>query len=107
MFFEIGEICVCGLVVFMGYYNNLEVNVKVFKYDWFYIGDFGYVDKDGFFYIIGCFLDMYILGGFNVYLCEIEEVLLMYLVVFEVVVLGVFDFKWGESGLVVIVCKVG
>ncbi len=105
--FETGEICVRGLAVFMGYYNNPEANAKAFKGDWFHTGDLGHVDSDGFLYITGRSSDMYISGGSNVYPREIEEALLTHPVVSEVAVLGVPDPKWGESGIAVIVTKRG
>lgn len=64
------------------------------------------MDEDGYVYIMGCVLDMYILGGFNIYLCEIEEKFLIYLVVFEVVIFGMLDEVWGEIGVVVVVLEV-
>ncbi len=104
---ELGEICVRGLAVFMGYNNNPEANAKAFKHDWFHTGDLGHVDEQGFLYITGRTSDMYISGGSNVYPREIEEALLTHPAVSEVAVLGVPDPKWGESGLAVVVWKGG
>ena len=104
---ESGEICVRGLAVFMGYYNNPEANAKAFKDDWFHTGDLGHVDEQGFLYITGRASDMYISGGSNIYPREIEEALLKHPALSEVAVLGVPDAKWGESGLAVVVPKPG
>ena len=104
---ESGEICVRGLAVFMGYYNNPEANAKAFKGDWFHTGDLGHLDEQGFLYITGRASDMYISGGSNVYPREIEEALLKHPALSEVAVLGVPDPKWGESGLAVVVPKSG
>lgn len=56
-----------SLFLFKGYEGNEEVIWKVLKDGWFYIGDFGYVDEDGFIFIIGCYKDVIIYGGDNIY----------------------------------------
>lgn len=60
------------------------------------IGDFGYLDSEGFLYVLDRCLDLIILGGENIYLVEVELVLFLYFVVVEVGVLGVEDKKWGK-----------
>lgn len=74
---------------------------------WLYIGDFVCIDCEGFIYLVDCKYDMIILGGFNVYLIEVEVVLYWYESVFEVCVVGVLDDKWGEVVKVVVVLCVG
>ncbi len=63
---EVGEICVCGLAVFAGYYNNPAANAKSFRNGWFRTGDLGFQDAQGFLFITGRESDMYISGGSNV-----------------------------------------
>ena len=104
---EQGEICVRGPAVLRGYYENDEANAKSFKDGWFHTGDLGTVDGEGFIYLTGRASDMYISGGTNVYPRETEEVLLTHPAVSEVAIVGVPDPKWGESGVAVIVAKVG
>lgn len=73
---EIGEIAVKGPSIMMGYYKNEEATNKVIKDGWFYTGDYGYVDKDGFYYITGRKNDVIVLkNGKNVYPQEIEEII--------------------------------
>jgi acyl-CoA synthetase (AMP-forming)/AMP-acid ligase II len=105
--FETGEICVCGLAVFAGYYNNPEANAKSFRNGWFRTGDLGHMDAQGFLYITGRASDMYISGGSNVYPREIEETLLTHPAVAETAILGVPDPVWGEVGLAVVVARPG
>jgi fatty-acyl-CoA synthase len=102
---ETGEICVCGLAVFAGYYDNPEANAKAFRNGWFRTGDLGHQDVEGFLFITGRASDMYISGGSNVYPREIEEVLLTHPDILEVAVLGVPDQVWGETGVAVAVLR--
>ena len=100
---EMGEICVCGLAVFAGYYKNPEANAKAFRDGWFRTGDLGHVDEQGFLYITGRASDMYISGGSNVYPREIEETILTHPAVAEVAIVGIADRTWGEVGACVCV----
>ena len=69
----IGEICFRGPNVMLGYYNNQEETDKVLKDDWFYTGDLGYIDEDGFIYITGRKKNVIITGnGKNVFPEELE-----------------------------------
>jgi len=104
---ETGEICVCGLAVFAGYYNNPEANAKAFRNGWFRTGDLGHVDAQGFLFITGRASDMYISGGSNVYPREIEEKLLTHPGLAEVAIVGVPDRTWGEVGIAVAVRRPG
>jgi fatty-acyl-CoA synthase len=102
---ETGEICVCGLAVFAGYYDNPEANAKAFRNGWFRTGDLGYLDEQGFLYITGRASDMYISGGSNIYPREIEEKVLTHPAVAEVAIVGVPDELWGEIGVAVCVLR--
>lgn len=98
-----GEICVCGLAVFAGYYNNPEANQKAFRDGWFRTGDVGHMDEQGFLHITGRMSDMYVSGGSNVYPREIEEKILEHPAVSEVAVIGVTHSLWGEVGVCICV----
>jgi fatty-acyl-CoA synthase len=104
---ETGEICVCGLAVFAGYYNNPEANAKAFRNGWFRTGDLGHVDAQGFLFITGRASDMYISGGSNVYPREIEEKMLQHPAVAEVAIVGVPDRTWGEVGVAAVALQPG
>ena len=104
---QLGEICVCGVAVFAGYYDNLEANAKAFRDGWFRTGDLGYLDAAGFLFITGRQSDMYISGGSNVYPRETEERLLTHPAIAEVAILGVPDRTWGEVGVAVCVLRAG
>ncbi|VAV96772.1 Long-chain-fatty-acid--CoA ligase [hydrothermal vent metagenome] len=100
---ETGEICVIGLAVFAGYFNNNEANKQAFRNGWFRTGDLGYLDDNGFLFITGRTSDMYISGGSNIYPREIEEKILCHPQVDEVALVGMPDAKWGEVGVAVVV----
>ena len=104
---ETGEICVCGVAVFAGYYNNPEANAKAFRNGWFRTGDLGYLDAHGFLFITGRESDMYISGGSNVYPRETEEKMLTHPAVQEVAIVGVPDPTWGEVGIAAVVLRDG
>lgn len=59
-----------------GYYKRLEVNVEILWGGWMYFGDVVIKDEDGFYYIVDWMKDMIIWGGLNVYLWEVEEVMM-------------------------------
>lgn len=94
---EIGEIAVKGPQVMKGYWNKPEETAEVFKEGWFLTGDMGYMDEEGYFYIVDRKKDMIIAGGYNIYPREIEEVLYQHPKVKECVAVGVPDAYRGET----------
>jgi O-succinylbenzoic acid--CoA ligase len=90
---EIGEIVVKGPNVSKGYYKRESTS---FKDGWLYTGDMGYVDEDGFLFVVDRRSDLIISGGENIYPAEIEEALLSHQNVLEVGVTGKDDVKWGK-----------
>lgn len=98
----------CGsrsLNVTIGYWHNAEATANSFEGGWFKSGDIGYVDEDGFFYIVDRLKDMIITGGENVYPAEVERVLSGYPGIHDVAVVGVEDEKWGEIVVAVVTCS--
>ena len=93
---DVGEIVVKGPNVFKGYLNQPEETAKVLKNDWYHTGDLGYVDKDGYFYIVDRIKDLIIVGGLNVYAREVEEILYQYPAVVACAVVGEYDTLRGE-----------
>ncbi len=103
-----GEICARGLNVMQGYWNRAEVTQESFDAQgWFYSGDVGYVDNEGFLYICDRLKDMIISGGENVYPAEVESVLGAHPAIVEVAVVGAPDEVWGERVVAVAVVKPG
>ncbi|MBA4538315.1 long-chain-fatty-acid--CoA ligase [Bacillus aquiflavi] len=102
---EIGEIAVKGPQVMKGYWNRPEETEEVLRDGWLFTGDLGYMDEDGYFYVVDRKKDMIIAGGFNIYPREIEEILYEHPDVQEVVVAGVPDPYRGETVKAYIVLK--
>ena len=93
---EVGEICGRGPLLMPGYYNRPDLTEAAVIDGWLHSGDVGYVDEDGFLYLVDRIKDMIISGGVNVYPKDIEEVVVGHPAVAEVAVFGAPDDKWGE-----------
>jgi long-chain acyl-CoA synthetase len=105
---EVGEIVIRGHNIMKGYYKRPEATAEVIKNNgWFYSGDIGKMDDEGYFYIVDRVKDMIIRGGFNVYPREIEEVLYAHPAVAEAAVIGIPDPAMGEEVKAVVSLKPG
>ncbi|MFC5465818.1 o-succinylbenzoate--CoA ligase [Lederbergia graminis] len=94
--FEAGEIMLKGPNVTQGYFNLPDVNEKAFQHGWFSSGDVGYIDDEGFLYVLDRRSDLIISGGENIYPAEIEATLMEYDGVLEAGVTGIEDSEWGQ-----------
>jgi len=96
-----GEIGICGPQVMKGYWNKPEENAAVFREiegkRYFLTGDVGHIDEDGYIVITDRKKDLIIVGGFNVYPREIEDVLFQHPKVAMAAVVGIPDSKSGEA----------
>ncbi|MER2028251.1 MAG: long-chain-fatty-acid--CoA ligase [Solibacillus sp.] len=104
---EIGEIAVKGPQVMKGYWNRPEETAMTFADGWFLTGDLGYMDENGYFYVVDRKKDMIIAGGFNIYPREVEEVLYEHEAIQECIVAGIPDPYRGETVKAYIVLKEG
>ena len=93
---ERGEIRARGPQIMQGYRNLPEETAQTLRGGWLYTGDIGEIDADGYLYIRDRKKDMLIVGGYNVYPREVEEVLVMHPAVLEAAVVGVRDAYRGE-----------
>jgi len=93
---QVGEICVRGGNVMLGYWNQPEETAKVLREGWLLTGDVGYRDEDGYYYITDRKKDMLLVNGNNVYPREIEEVIYQFPNVKEAAVIGEPDERRGE-----------
>lgn len=94
---QIGEVTIKGENIMKGYYKDEEATRQTIKDGWLYTGDLGYMDKEGFLYLVGRKKDMIIRGGENIYPAEIERVIAEHPKVSEVAVVGVKDKVMGEE----------
>ena len=104
---EVGEIICQSPLATHGYYKNPEATSASFRHGWFYTGDLGYFDEEGFLFVAGRKKDMVKSGGISIYPLEIESVLYSHPAVLEAAVIGVPDPDWGEAVKAVIVTKPG
>lgn len=102
---EVGEIQATGPQIMKGYYNKPEETANTVRDGWLCTGDIGYMDADGYFYIVDRKKDMILVSGFNVYPNEIEGVVAAHPKVLEVAAIGVPDEKSGEVPKLFIVKK--
>lgn len=93
----IGEICGRGPLLMAGYYRRPDATAEAMRGGWLHSGDLGYMDADGFVYLVDRKKDMFTSGGVNVYPRDIEEVVARHPGVAEVAVFSVADAKWGEA----------
>lgn len=91
-----GEVVVRGPLVMDGYHQNPTATAEVSAHGWHHTGDIGYLDDDGYLYVVDRAKDMIITGGFNVYSAEVEQALLAHPAVKDSAVIGLPDPKWGE-----------
>jgi len=99
---ERGEIVVRGSLVTPGYYKNEAATLEASAHGWHHTGDIGYLDADGYLFIVDRAKDMIITGGFNVYSTEVEQAILSHPDVQECAVVGLPDDKWGERVVAVV-----
>jgi len=104
---QLGEIVVKGPNVMAGYLHNPEATAATVRDGWLHTGDVGYVDSDGYVFIVDRAKDMIIRGGENIYPREIEEVLYAHAAVLECAVIGVPDEIRGEEVLAFVAPKPG
>jgi fatty-acyl-CoA synthase len=99
---ERGEIVVRSSLVMRGYYRNPEATAEASRFGWHHTGDIGYLDAEGYLFIVDRAKDMIITGGFNVYSAEVEQALMAHPDVRDCGVVGVPDEKWGERVVAVV-----
>ena len=103
----VGEIVARGPMVMVGYWNKPEQTAAALRNGWMHTGDCGYMDADGFIYMVDHIKDMIVSGGENVYSAEVENAILQMPEVALCAVIGVPDDKWGERVHAVIVLRPG
>jgi acyl-CoA synthetase (AMP-forming)/AMP-acid ligase II len=104
---DVGEIICQSPLATHGYYKNLEATNASFRGGWFYTGDLGYFDEEGYLFVSGRKKDMVKSGGISIYPLEIESVIYSHPDILEAAVIGVPDPQWGEALKAVIVPKPG
>ncbi|TDU83753.1 long-chain acyl-CoA synthetase [Kribbella voronezhensis] len=94
---HIGELVVRGVNVMRGYRGNPQASKDAFTGGWFHTGDLGYVDEDGYFFVVDRKKELIIRGGYNVYPREVEDALYTHPAVAQAAVVGVPDALLGQE----------
>ena len=104
---DTGEVCVRGANVMVGYWHQPEATATALRDGWYHTGDAGYLDADGYLFLVDRVKDMIVTGGENVYSTEVENALASHPAVEQVAVIGIPDEHWGEAVHAVVVLRSG
>ena len=102
-----GEVTVRGPMVMRGYWRQPEATANAVRDGWMHTGDIGYLDADGYLYVVDRLKDVIISGGENIYSQEVENAIYLHPAVKDCAVFGRPDPKWGETVHAVVVPKPG
>lgn len=102
---RVGEITGRGPITMPGYYHRAEQTSDALREGWLHTGDVGYVDEDGYLYLVDRMKDMIDSGGVKVYPKDIEEIAAHHPAIREVAVFGVPHDKWGETPVAAVVLR--
>ena len=94
---EIGEVITKSALNMKGYWNKPDATKEAIQDEWFFSGDAGYFDEEGYLYIHDRVKDMIVSGGENIYPAEVENALLSHPQIADAAVIGIPDDKWGEA----------
>lgn len=100
---EVGEIVERGSMMMPGYYKRPDLTASAIRDGWLHSGDLGYLDEEGFLYLVDRQKDMIISGGVNVYSRDIVEIVVQHTAVREAAVFGIPDDKWGETPMAAVI----
>jgi len=104
---ETGEICLHGPKITQGYWRDPQRTAASFFGPWFRSGDMGYLDADGFLFLVDRKKDMVVSGGENVASSEVERVIYQLDCIEEAAVIGLPDAQWGERVVAVVALRPG
>ena len=104
---ETGEVWLRSGALMREYWNKPEATAEVFQDDWYHTGDAGYLDEDGYLFLVDRVKDMIVTGGENVYSVEVENALATHPDVAQAAVIGIPSEQWGEAVDAVVVLNEG
>lgn len=103
----VGQIVARGEIVMMGYWERPEETEKALAGGWMHTGDSGYMDEDGYIYVVDRIKDMIISGGENIYSAEVENCIAQHPAVAQCAVIGIPSAQWGETVHAVVMRRPG
>jgi len=101
----VGEIVARGGATMLGYWQKPEETADALRGGWMHTGDGGYMDEDGYVFVVDRIKDMIITGGENVYSVEVENVVSKHPAIAAVAIIGLPDEQWGERVHAVVVLQ--
>ena len=104
---ETGEVWARAGNLMREYWNKPDATAEVFEHGWYHTGDAGYLDSDGFLYLVDRVKDMIVTGGENVYSAEVEAAIAKHPAVMQVAVIGIPHDTWGEQVHAIVVLNDG
>jgi long-chain acyl-CoA synthetase len=104
---QTGEVCARAGNFMREYWNKPDATTEAFRGGWYHSGDAGYLDRDGYLYLVDRVKDMIVTGGENVYCIEVENAIASHPAVAQVAVIGVPSEKWGEAVHAIVVVQEG
>jgi acyl-CoA synthetase (AMP-forming)/AMP-acid ligase II len=104
---EVGEVAAKSETAMAGYWNNTTATLTTIRDGWVHTGDLGYLDEQGYLFLVDRKKDLIISGGENIYSREVEEALAPHPAVREVAVIGVPHEKWGEAVAAIVALEPG
>ena len=104
---EPGEVCARGANYMVEYWNKPDATAEVFAGGWYHSGDAGYLDAEGYLYLVDRVKDMIVTGGENVYSAEVENAIAGHPSVLQVAVIGIPSEAWGEAVHAIVVLRNG
>jgi len=102
---EVGEIVGRGPILMPGYYKRPDLTDQAIVSGWLHTGDLGYIDEDGFLFLVDRMKDLIISGGCNVFPRDIEEIVVQHPAVREAAVFGIPSEKWGETPMAAVILR--
>jgi len=104
---ETGEVCARGGNYMIEYWNKKDATEEAFRGGWYHSGDAGYLDEEGYLFLVDRVKDMIVTGGENVYSIEVENAISTHPAVAQVAVIGIPSEVWGEAVHAVVVLREG
>jgi long-chain acyl-CoA synthetase len=104
---EVGEVCIRGGQFMREYWRKPEETAETFRGDWYHSGDAGYLDEEGYLFLVDRTKDMIVSGGENVYSTEVEQAVASHPAVAQVAVIGIPHDIYGEAVHAIVVLKPG
>jgi len=104
---EVGEVCARGGNFMEGYWNKPDATTEAFRDGWYHTGDAGYLDDEGYLFLVDRVKDMIVTGGENVYSAEVENAISTHSAVAQVAVIGIPHDLWGEQVHAIVVPREG